>query len=150
MTKKNVTKFDFLPNSYAEKTIKDVRIIRAAYKEGYKEHPYVLKITFEKHTRSGWIEFHDKIYSSVKYGINRANQGFLEKYKLLLKILGYKTDSVDLYDVYCAICNAIDEDSVITTTLKPFIDKTGLLRANPVKVKVICKNIQVATVGTEN
>lgn len=136
MTTKLIAKYDFLPKEYAGKTIKDVRIIRAAFKEGYKEHPYILKLTFMKRTRSGWIQFHDKIYRSVKYGISLANQDIRDRYKPLLKKLGLDPNNISLYDIYTTICNTIDKGSIITTTLKPTLDKNGLLRTNPEKFKV--------------
>ncbi len=136
MATKLAAKYDFLPKEYAGKTIKDVRIIRAAFKEGYKEHPYILKLTFMMHTRSGWIQFHDKIYRSVKYGINRTNQDIRDRYKPLLKQLGCDPDSISLYNIYTTICDTIDKGSVITTTLKPTLDKKGLLRTNPDEFKV--------------
>ena len=137
MSKKSVTKYDFLPAQYAGKMLHDVRIIRVAYKEGYKEHPYSLKITFQKRTRVGVIEFYDKIYRSVKFGFNYANHGFLEKYKPLLQKLDCETDTIGLYRVYNAIRNAIGNDTIITVTLTPFLDKGGLLHTNPSNFKVI-------------
>ena len=136
MTTKLIAKYDFLPKEYAGKTIKDVRIIRAAFKEGYKEHPYILKLTFMKRTRSGWIQFHDKIYESVKYGISLANQDILNKYKPLLKKLNRDPNRISLFSIYAIICNTIDKGTVITTTLKPSLDNKGLLRTNPAKFKV--------------
>ena len=136
MSAKLTNKIEFLPKEYAGKTLKDVRIIRAAYKEGYKQHPFILKLTFMKRTHSGTIQFHDKIYRSVKYGLNRDNQDILYRYKPLLKLLNCDPDSINLYRLYSTICDAIDEGSVITTTLKPTLDKKGLLRVNPCKFRV--------------
>ncbi|MBR6125073.1 hypothetical protein IKQ19_16020 [Candidatus Saccharibacteria bacterium] len=136
MSKKTIIKYDFLPTQYAGKMLHDVRIIRVAYKEGYKEHPYSLKITFQKRTRVGVIEFYDKIYSSVKYGLSYANQCFLEKYKPLLQKLDCETDTIGLYRVYNAIRDAIGNDTIITVTLTPFLDKGGLIHTNPSNFKV--------------
>lgn len=136
MATKLAAKYDFLPNEYAGKTLKDVRIIRAAYKDGYKEHPYILTLTFMKRTRSGWIQFHDKIYESMKFGINRINYECLKKYKGLLRDLECDPEKISLFSLYSAICDAIDKGIVITTTLKPNIDNKGLLRTNPEKFKV--------------
>ena len=55
----------------------------------------------------------------------------------LLQKLDCETDTIGLYRVYNAIRDAIGNDTIITVTLTPFLDKGGLLHTNPSNFKVI-------------